>query len=364
MASAFALTVLRLGVSLALFAYVLPQLVLRPAWPAILRLFGDSPAATLIVGQLLVHAAVFVAVNGMYAVLYAGYVPQLDRYRVIPKPWPWQRDEATRAAFWASVRSAITAIAFNNLALGLPLAWLTYRGPRTLAEAGGGGYGDVSLATFPSVATMAWQLVACVVVEDTLFYWSHRLLHTPWLYRHVHKTHHAWWHTISLAAEHAHPVEWALGNALPFIAGPQLVGAHTAFLYVWMVLRIASTLDGHSGYCFPWSLVRLWPPSGEEHDAHHSVNVGNFGSSLPVWDAVCGTGIAHSRVVAAKLREPRVGDTAVAPGGDGGDSDEAHAAKQAEPADERAPGSERRVHSGDGRSSSGGGARRRVGAAS
>lgn len=33
------------------------------------------------------------------------------------------------------------------------------------------------------------QILACMVVEDAAFYWLHRLLHHPRIYKHVHKVH-------------------------------------------------------------------------------------------------------------------------------------------------------------------------------
>lgn len=71
-----------------------------------------------------------------------------------------------------------------------------------------------------------------------------------------------------------------------------------------MAWRVASTLEGHSGFCFPFSLLRLWPPAGMAHDAHHSVIKGNYGSTFPVWDWLCGTTIADDFVVSRGKRKP------------------------------------------------------------
>lgn len=70
-----------------------------------------------------------------------------------------------------------------------------------------------------------------------------------------------------------------------------------------MAWRVASTLEGHSGFCFPFSLLRLWPPAGMAHDAHHSVIKGNYGSTFPVWDWLCGTTIPDGFVVSRGKRK-------------------------------------------------------------
>ena len=42
----------------------------------------------------------------------------------------------------------------------------------------------------PPLPTLALHLAFSTVVEDCLFYWTHRLLHTPYLFKHVHSMHH------------------------------------------------------------------------------------------------------------------------------------------------------------------------------
>lgn len=47
---------------------------------------------------------------------------------------------------------------------------------------------STQLSDFPHPLTVFWQLLAFMLVEDVLFYTSHRTLHSfPFLYKHVHK---------------------------------------------------------------------------------------------------------------------------------------------------------------------------------
>ena len=133
--------------------------------------------------------------------------------------------------------------------------------------------------------------------EDVAFYFSHRFLHLPLVYPYIHKIHHTYTTTVSLAAEYCHPLEFALGNMLPTAVGPALLGpnAHALTVFAWYMVRTGETLDGHCGYDFSFSPYRLIPFSGsaEYHDFHHSHNVGNYGSFFCIWDTVFGTNKAY-----------------------------------------------------------------------
>lgn len=127
-----------------------------------------------------------------------------------------------------------------------------------------------------------------MLAEDTLFYWTHRVLHLPMFYTRFHKKHHEYTDNVSIASEYAHPVENIFGNLLPSSIGIQLLGdrIHLVSALIWIFIRIAKTTDAHSGYEFPFSAFRLLPfaLSAANHDFHHTHNVGNYGSFLVLWD--------------------------------------------------------------------------------
>jgi fatty acid hydroxylase domain-containing protein 2 len=146
---------------------------------------------------------------------------------------------------------------------------------------------------FPCAKEMLCHLIVCVIVEDFMFYWSHRILHTPFLYKRFHKQHHEF--TVltgcSLAAEYTHPVESLVGNILPVMLGPLLTCCHLSTLALWIVIRMLKTCDAHSGYRFKYSPFSFCFPlnPAERHDFHHETGKGSFGSFFLVWDAWCGT---------------------------------------------------------------------------
>jgi sterol desaturase/sphingolipid hydroxylase (fatty acid hydroxylase superfamily) len=122
----------------------------------------------------------------------------------------------------------------------------------------------------------------CTLIEDVYFYWSHSTLHRPFFYKRFHKYHHEHKVPTVLACIHAHPVEFYFGNVLPELVGVILLAnrVHHSCYYGWIVFRMMQSLNEHSGYNFTWSMFRLVPfhLRGDEHDYHHSENVGSYAS--------------------------------------------------------------------------------------
>jgi methylsterol monooxygenase len=150
----------------------------------------------------------------------------------------------------------------------------------------------------PSWPRILLELVVFALVNDFLFYWAHRTLHSSnWLYKNIHAQHHRFTAPISWAAEFAHPVEGLLANTIPTLAGCYIMRSHLAVCTLWMLIRMWETLDAHGGFDFPFSPFRLGSsfmlgPDG--HDWHHSHNRGNYGV-FKFWDWLCGTDVEYRK---------------------------------------------------------------------
>jgi len=266
--------------------YAFGPLVARPRWASIVAALGGARWA-YVLGVTLVNLATLVAGNAFFAVLYAAGWPSIEAYKSSPGAWPWARGPADAAAFRARLARALGLSALN-VALTVPLAAGAH------AAAVFFGY-RADEASFPSVPLVFASIVGFSLIEDTMFYWTHRTLHHPSVYRHVHKVHHAFVDTVAPAAIATHPLEYAVGNALPFSAGPVLAGAHLYTLFAWTVYRVGETVFTHSGYALPASPFELLAAQGsaEDHDAHHARQVGNYSSLWTHWDRAMGTALAR-----------------------------------------------------------------------
>ena len=143
------------------------------------------------------------------------------------------------------------------------------------------------------------QVLGAMIVEDTSFYWTHRLFHAfPWLYARVHKFHHSMTAPIAIGAAYASVPDF-MQNQFCTALGLIICCKNVYAGILWVILRIYITTEVHSGYKFPWFIDQIlgkyfpwldvWYAGSQHHDKHHEFYKVNYGSTMYFWDWIMGT---------------------------------------------------------------------------
>ena len=155
--------------------------------------------------------------------------------------------------------------------------------------------GRVEIYEAPLKHGLAWLLLslpALLLWQDFASYFTHRCLHTRWLFRHIHGVHHRSRQPSPWASYAVHPVE-AMVNGLPLVA--LLVVPVQEYVFGLFVLhQVVHSVYGHSAVeSLPRGFTRHWfwgrfATTTHHHLHHESIN-GNYGLWFTWWDRVFGT---------------------------------------------------------------------------
>lgn len=131
-----------------------------------------------------------------------------------------------------------------------------------------------------SIQSLIVAALALYIWSDAHFYWTHRLLHTSWFYKNVHKEHHESFNPDPFSGLSMHPIESSIYFSAALIPG--LLGVPMWLVRLNFIGLLVFPLEGHSGY------GSYAIESSNNHYIHHAKFNWNYGSS-PFWDHLCGT---------------------------------------------------------------------------
>jgi sterol desaturase/sphingolipid hydroxylase (fatty acid hydroxylase superfamily) len=137
------------------------------------------------------------------------------------------------------------------------------------------------------------SVLAYLLLHDSWFYWTHRLLHRPRWFRLAHAVHHASRPPTAWAAMSFHPLEGMLGAVvIPTLVF--IVPIHVAMLGLVLAVMTVMGVTNHMGWeMFPQALLRSkageWLITASHHQRHHESYRCNYGLYFRLWDRLCGT---------------------------------------------------------------------------
>jgi len=143
----------------------------------------------------------------------------------------------------------------------------------------------------------AWWLplsvLLCLIIHDTYFYWMHRLLHHPRIFKHTHLLHHKSTNPSPWTSYSFHFIEsWTEGAVLFVIVF--LIPVHPLTILLFTISAFIINVYGHLGYeivprRFRQSVFFEFFNTSVHHNLHHSKFKGNYGLYFRVWDRLMGT---------------------------------------------------------------------------
>lgn len=149
------------------------------------------------------------------------------------------------------------------------------------------------------IGYFVFSIAMLALIHDTYYYFAHRFMHHPKVFRHVHKLHHRFSNPTPFASYAFHPYEAIIEIAW---LGPValLLPIHPSAFAIYVVILTTLNVISHLGYEFYRPSVGKWFITSTHHNMHHSGSRGHFMLYFNFWDRLLGT---NSVDYAARLRE-------------------------------------------------------------
>ncbi len=180
------------------------------------------------------------------------------------------------------VKYSMSSLAiFATMALGT--RWATVNGYTQI-------YTDFSEYSW---AYFIFTVVAFIFIHDAYFYFTHRAMHHPKIFKHVHKVHHMSNNPTPWAAFSFHPLE----ALVEFGIIPIMIFAmplHPFAIGIFAIYMVTLNVMGHLGYeIFPKGFTqhKLFGlhNSSTHHNMHHKYVNCNYSLYFNIWDKLMGT---------------------------------------------------------------------------
>lgn len=218
----------------------------------------------------------YILISGSFFFVYYVLFKKKWSFRKIQPSFPKLKDYQREIGY-----SLFTMVVFVGM------AWVTFRSPLseftlqyyTISEYGWGYW--------------VFSVFAMILIHDTYFYWSHRAMHHPKVYRYVHLVHHQSHNPSPWAAFAFHPLEAIIEAGIVFVIA-FIMPFHGTAILAFLIFMTVYNAYGHLGYelyprRFNKSWIGKWVNTSIAHNQHHKKFTGNFGLYFLFWDRWMGT---------------------------------------------------------------------------
>lgn len=133
----------------------------------------------------------------------------------------------------------------------------------------------------------------CLIIHDTYFYWSHRFMHLPGIFKYFHLGHHRSLTPSPWASLAFQPLE-AIVQFGTFLLIVIIIPLHPAVFLIYIVYDSLVNTAGHNGVELVPNFIAKNPilkfgNTVTHHDLHHIDFTKNYGAFFNIWDRIMGT---------------------------------------------------------------------------
>jgi sterol desaturase/sphingolipid hydroxylase (fatty acid hydroxylase superfamily) len=230
-----------------------------------------------------------VATIAMAAVLWFVHRTSL-RARII------QSRKPTREDYWRELWTSFRSVCIYAL-VATPALWLQSN-----------GYAAADYPGRAPIWVIALFVVALLIAHDTYFYWTHRAMHDPRLFKRWHRTHHR---SVTPTPFTAYAFDWreAAVQAAFVSLWVCLVPTPELAMFIFLGIMIIRNVMGHSGTeLHPRGMADhpFWGlfTTTTHHDLHHCGGFNyNYGLYFTWWDRLMGTEHPRYREIYRQITE-------------------------------------------------------------
>ncbi|MGV3528707.1 MAG: sterol desaturase family protein [Flavisolibacter sp.] len=221
-------------------------------------------AFSVIMGRYVLIAGIF------HAVFYLWFPAQWAQRKISRRAY--KKDQFRKEVKWSAVTALIFAITTSLLLLAWQKGWTKV-------------YMDVN--DYP-LWWLPVSLAVSMLLHETYYYWLHRWMHQPKVFRIVHKVHHDSNITSPWTAFSFHPIE----GLLQAIFLPVLLMVMPMNIYVVLLQLVLMTLSSVVNHLdieiyprhFQKHIVGKWLIGATHHALHHQQFRYNYGLYFTCWD--------------------------------------------------------------------------------
>jgi Delta7-sterol 5-desaturase len=231
-----------------------------------------------------VYGKVFFAIGSRYA-LTAG-IAFLLFYFIFKNRWQWRKIQPRFPALKDYQREIFYSLISITLFAIVPIALVFNENvrPYTQLMQNPNDWGWVYFG-------LAFGLM--FFMHDTYFYWTHRLMHHPRLYKYFHLVHHKSINPSPWAAYAFHPLETLVEVGI-YVVLIFAIPLHRWHIFFFFLFQIIYNVYGHLGYeLYPQGFHKTWfgrwVNTSVAHNMHHRYFKGNYGLYTLIWDRWMGT---------------------------------------------------------------------------